>query len=212
MCTCSLLLYHKAQGFVSSGDFPINMTYKIRQVSPNILHDSLWLKNITYYNNNKIICYRIHRSPTYQTPPQTWRQFERNQPLPYATTFADILLSSAVLVHGQHGQTFLCVQFSEKDTLLETQYSGEQLLRKQEQHVATINFTKHLINFMFGWPCISNYICIINQHDALFIFILLNYHASTCFGPACSPSSAGSKCMCGKLYQFSSKSPVSRPG
>jgi len=73
-----------------------------------------------------------------------WRQYERNQLLPYVTTFADILLSSAVLVHVEHGQTFLCVQFSEKDTILETQYSAEQLLRKQ--HFATKNFTKHLIN------------------------------------------------------------------
>jgi hypothetical protein len=62
------------------------------------------------------------------------------------TTFADILLSSAVLVHVKRGQTFLCVQFSEKDTLLATQYSAEQLLRKQQQHFVTINFTKHLVN------------------------------------------------------------------
>jgi len=73
------------------------------------------------------------------------RQYERNQPLPYVTTFAGILLSFAVLVHVQRGQTFLCVQFSEKDTLLETQYSAQQLLRKQE-HFVTINFTKHLVN------------------------------------------------------------------
>jgi hypothetical protein len=75
-----------------------------------------------------------------------WRQYEKNQPLPCVTTFADILLSFAVLVHVEHGQTFLCVQFSEKDTLLETQYSAEQLFRKQEQHFVTINFTKHLVN------------------------------------------------------------------
>jgi hypothetical protein len=75
-----------------------------------------------------------------------WRQHERNQPLPYVTTFADILLSFGVLVHVERGQTFLCVQFSEKDTLLETQYSVEQLLRKQEQHYVTTNFIKHLVN------------------------------------------------------------------
>lgn len=74
-----------------------------------------------------------------------WRLYDRNQPLPYVTTFADILLSCAVLVHVEHGQTFLCVQFSEKDTLLETQYSAEQMLRKQEQHFVT-NFTKPLIH------------------------------------------------------------------
>jgi hypothetical protein len=27
---------------------------------------------------------------------------------------------------------------------------------------------------MFGWPCISIYICIIYQHNASFVFILLN--------------------------------------
>jgi hypothetical protein len=35
--------------------------------------------------------------------------------------------------------------------------------------------------FMFGWPCISNYIRIMNQHDAL-LFTLFSYHACTCFG------------------------------
>lgn len=72
-----------------------------------------------------------------------WRQYERNQPLPYVTTFVDILLFSAVLVHVEHGQTFLCVQFSEKGTLLETQNSAQQLLGTQEQHFVTINFTKY---------------------------------------------------------------------
>jgi hypothetical protein len=27
--------------------------------------------------------------------------------------------------------------------------------------------------FMFGWSCVSKYICIINQHDARFVFTLL---------------------------------------
>jgi hypothetical protein len=75
-----------------------------------------------------------------------WRQYERNQPLPYVTTFVDILLFSDVLVHVEHGQTFLCVQFSEKGTSLETQYSAQQLLRTQEQHFVTINLTKYSIN------------------------------------------------------------------
>jgi hypothetical protein len=35
--------------------------------------------------------------------------------------------------------------------------------------------------FMFGWPCISNHICTINQHDALFVLTLLNNHTCTCF-------------------------------
>jgi hypothetical protein len=63
-----------------------------------------------------------------------------------------------------------------------------------------ITFLWVLADFMFGWPCISNYSCIRNQHDALFIFTLLNYHASTCFGPICSPSSGGRMCICGKWY------------
>jgi hypothetical protein len=54
------------------------------------------------------------------------------------------------------------------------------------------------------------YISIINQHDALFILTLLSYHASTCFGPICSPSSGGSKCICAKWYLFFSKSFVGR--
>jgi hypothetical protein len=45
--------------------------------------------------------------------------------------------------------------------------------------------------FMFGWPCVSNYVCIINQHDTQYIFSLLNYHASTSFGPICNTSSGG---------------------
>jgi hypothetical protein len=36
------------------------------------------------------------------------------------------------------------------------------------------------INFVFGWPCISNYMDN-NQLDALFIFSLVSYHTSTCF-------------------------------
>jgi hypothetical protein len=43
---------------------------------------------------------------------------------------------------------------------------------------------------MLGWPCISNYMNN-NQLDALFIFSLLSYHTSTCFGCISSPSSGG---------------------
>jgi hypothetical protein len=44
--------------------------------------------------------------------------------------------------------------------------------------------------FMLGWPCIMN--CMNNnQLDALFIFSLLSYHTSTCFGRINSPSSGG---------------------
>jgi hypothetical protein len=46
------------------------------------------------------------------------------------------------------------------------------------------------IYYMSVWPCISNYVNN-NQHDALFIFSLLSYHTSTCFGRINSPSSGG---------------------
>jgi hypothetical protein len=39
-----------------------------------------------------------------------------------------------------------------------------------------------------------------NQHDALFIFSLLSYHTSTCFGRISSPSSGGRMYICGKWY------------
>jgi hypothetical protein len=39
-----------------------------------------------------------------------------------------------------------------------------------------------------------------NQHDALFIFSLLSYHTSTCFGLISSPSSGGRMYICGKWY------------
>jgi hypothetical protein len=64
---------------------------------------------------------------------------------------------------------------------------------------------------MFGWPCISTYICIINQHDALFIFTLLNHHASTCFGPICGPSSGGRVYNVANGTCFTSKSTVGGP-
>jgi hypothetical protein len=43
---------------------------------------------------------------------------------------------------------------------------------------------------MLDWPCILNYMNN-NQHDALFIFSVLNYHTSTRFGRIGSPSSGG---------------------
>jgi hypothetical protein len=43
---------------------------------------------------------------------------------------------------------------------------------------------------MFGWPRISNYIRIMNQHDATY-FTLFRYHASTCFARSFSTSSGG---------------------
>jgi hypothetical protein len=61
--------------------------------------------------------------------------------------------------------------------------------------------------FVLGWPCrrcSSNYIRTTNQHDALSIFSLLNYDASTCFGSICSPSSGRSKCLCGNGIWFCS--------
>jgi hypothetical protein len=53
--------------------------------------------------------------------------------------------------------------------------------------------------FMLGWPCSLNYINN-NQLDALFIFSLLSYHTSTCFGRISSPSSGGRMYICGKGY------------
>jgi hypothetical protein len=52
---------------------------------------------------------------------------------------------------------------------------------------------------MLGWPCILNYVNN-NQHDALFIFSLLNYRISTYFGRISSPSSGGRMYICGKYY------------
>jgi hypothetical protein len=57
-------------------------------------------------------------------------------------------------------------------------------------------------NFMLGWPWISNYICVMNQHDALCVCTVLNNHASTPFGPICSPSSEGSKYVLQMVYVF----------
>jgi hypothetical protein len=52
---------------------------------------------------------------------------------------------------------------------------------------------------LFGWPCPLN--CMNNnQHDALFIFSLLSYRISTCFGRISSPSSGGRMYICGNWY------------
>jgi hypothetical protein len=65
---------------------------------------------------------------------------------------------------------------------------------------------KALLTQEFKWfgqlMVIEIYTCIINQHDALLIFTLLNYYASACFGSIYSPSSGGSKYICEKLYLF----------
>jgi hypothetical protein len=39
-----------------------------------------------------------------------------------------------------------------------------------------------------------------NKHDALFIFSLLSYHTSTCFGHISSPLSGGRMCIYEKWY------------
>jgi hypothetical protein len=52
---------------------------------------------------------------------------------------------------------------------------------------------------MLGLPCILNY-ANNNQHDGLFIFSLLSYHTSTCFGRISSPSS-GSR-MYIRMYSY----------
>jgi hypothetical protein len=41
-----------------------------------------------------------------------------------------------------------------------------------------------------------------NQHDTMFIFSLLSYHTSTCFGCISSPSSGGRIYVCGKWYHL----------
>jgi hypothetical protein len=55
---------------------------------------------------------------------------------------------------------------------------------------------------MLGWPRILNYMNN-NQPDALFIFSLLSYYTSTCFGRISSPSSGGRMYICGKWYLLS---------
>jgi hypothetical protein len=52
---------------------------------------------------------------------------------------------------------------------------------------------------MLGRSCILNYMNN-NQHDVLFIFSLLSYRASTCFGRISSPSWEGIIYLCGKWY------------
>jgi hypothetical protein len=50
-----------------------------------------------------------------------------------------------------------------------------------------------------------------NQHDALFILSLLNYHTSTCFGRINSTSSGGRMYICGKwclLYCTADRQPT----
>jgi hypothetical protein len=51
----------------------------------------------------------------------------------------------------------------------------------------------------------------INQYDALFFCTLLRYHASTCFGPICSPSSGGRVYSAASGIGFTAKSTDSRP-
>jgi hypothetical protein len=54
-------------------------------------------------------------------------------------------------------------------------------------------------SFMLGWPCSMNFMNN-NQLNALFIFSLLSYHTSKCFGRNSSPSSGGRMYICGKWY------------
>jgi hypothetical protein len=51
-----------------------------------------------------------------------------------------------------------------------------------------------------------------NQHDALFIFTLLNYHTSTYFGRISSPSSGGRMWQIVLVIFLSSDLTVSGPG
>jgi hypothetical protein len=51
-----------------------------------------------------------------------------------------------------------------------------------------------------------------NQHDAIFIFSLLNYHTCTCFGRISSPSSGGRIYYVANGTFYASKLNVSRLG
>jgi hypothetical protein len=53
-------------------------------------------------------------------------------------------------------------------------------------------------DFMLCWPCILDMNN--NQLDVLFVFTLLSYHTSTCFGRISSPSSGSRMYICGKWY------------
>jgi hypothetical protein len=56
-----------------------------------------------------------------------------------------------------------------------------QSLRLRSSNVAKSVHKPNSSIFMLGWPCSLNYINN-NRHDALFIFSLLSYRTSTCFG------------------------------
>jgi hypothetical protein len=66
--------------------------------------------------------------------------------------------------------------------------------------------------FIFGWPCILNCICIINQHNALFFFTSLHYHTSACFRLICGPSLGGQEYSEANCTFFSSKPTIGGPG
>jgi hypothetical protein len=57
-------------------------------------------------------------------------------------------------------------------------------------------------NYIASFEIRIHYVCITNQHDALFTFTSLHRHTSTCFGPICSRSSGGKMYTCGKWYLF----------
>jgi len=61
-------------------------------------------------------------------------------------------------------------------------YSGVTEFELRQEHIV-------LVNFMFGWRCISIHPCNENQYDALFILSLFCQSTCTCFGHICSPSS-----------------------
>jgi hypothetical protein len=72
-------------------------------------------------------------------------------------------------------------------------------------------YTSHLI-FMFVWPCTSNDICIINQHDTLFFSlycVTTPLHAS---GPFTVHHQEAWCIMLRMVLRFNSKSTVGEPG
>jgi hypothetical protein len=95
-----------------------------------------------------------------------------------------------------------------KEHLLECGCGSYTILSSKPNHLNCM-FGQHsdsILNILFAlltfgpktYPTyIRRHIYIINQRDALFIFSLLSYHVSTCFGTVCSQSSGGSKCIYG---------------
>jgi hypothetical protein len=55
-------------------------------------------------------------------------------------------------------------------------------------HIIYHIISYHIISYIISYNKISYHIIISYQHDALFVFTVLNNNASTCFEPVCGPS------------------------